>query len=40
MIGPILLGMKKPVYVLSQNSSVTEVVNMATLIATDIQKRS
>lgn len=37
MIGPILLGMKKPVYVLSQNSSVTEVVNMATIAAMDVR---
>jgi malate dehydrogenase (oxaloacetate-decarboxylating)(NADP+) len=39
MIGPILLGMKKPVYVLSQNSSVTEIANMATLAAMDIRSR-
>jgi len=39
LIGPILLGMEKPAYVLSQNSSVTEVVNMATLVAMGIQKR-
>ena len=39
MIGPILLGMKKPIYVLSQNSSVTEIANMATLAAMDIQGR-
>lgn len=39
IIGPILLGMKKPVYVLSQNSSVSEISNMATLAAMDIQGR-
>jgi malate dehydrogenase (oxaloacetate-decarboxylating)(NADP+) len=39
LIGPILMGMKKPAYVLSQNSSVTEVVHMATLVAMNIQKR-
>jgi malate dehydrogenase (oxaloacetate-decarboxylating)(NADP+) len=40
MIGPILLGMNKPIYVLSQNSSVTEIANMATLAVVDIQGRS
>ena len=39
MIGPILLGMKKPIYVLSQNSTVTEIANMATLAAMDIRGR-
>jgi malate dehydrogenase (oxaloacetate-decarboxylating)(NADP+) len=39
IIGPILLGMEKPAYVLSQNSSVTDVVNMATLVAMDLQRR-
>ncbi|MGK5085264.1 NADP-dependent malic enzyme [Bdellovibrionota bacterium FG-1] len=39
IIGPILLGMKKPIYVLAQNSTVTEVVNMATIAAMDGQGR-
>ncbi|MGK5088150.1 NADP-dependent malic enzyme [Bdellovibrionota bacterium FG-2] len=39
LIGPILLGMKKPIYVLAQNSSVTEVVNIATLAAMGGQTR-
>jgi len=38
-IGPILLGMNKPIYVLPQNSTVSEIVNMATLAATDIRGR-
>jgi len=37
LIGPILLGMKKPIYVLAQNSTVTEVVNMATIAVMDVQ---
>jgi malate dehydrogenase (oxaloacetate-decarboxylating)(NADP+) len=40
MIGPILLGMEKPAYILAQNSSVTEVVNMATLAVMEIRARS
>jgi len=40
MIGPILLGMEKPAYILAQNSSVTEVVNMATIAVMDIYARS
>ncbi len=39
MIGPILLGMQKPTYILTQNSGVTEIVNMAILAALDIQGR-
>jgi malate dehydrogenase (oxaloacetate-decarboxylating)(NADP+) len=39
MIGPILLGMNKPIYVLSQNSSVIEIANMAALAVTDIRER-
>ena len=39
LIGPVLLGMKKPIYVLAQNSTVTEVVNMATIAAMDIRGR-
>jgi malate dehydrogenase (oxaloacetate-decarboxylating)(NADP+) len=40
LIGPILLGMKKPIYVLAQNSTVNEVVNMATIAVMDSQGRS
>jgi len=39
MIGPILLGMKKPIYILAENSTVTEVVNIATVAALDIRRR-
>jgi len=38
MIGPILLGLKKPVFVLAQDSSVMEVVNMATLAVANITR--
>jgi malate dehydrogenase (oxaloacetate-decarboxylating)(NADP+) len=38
-IGPILVGMNKPVYVLQQNSDVNDVVNMASIAAMDIQLR-
>jgi len=40
LIGPILLGMKKPAYVLAQNSTVTEVVNMCTLVALNLQRKT
>ena len=33
LVGPILLGMNKPVYVLAQSSGVAEVVNIATMAA-------
>jgi malate dehydrogenase (oxaloacetate-decarboxylating)(NADP+) len=36
-IGPILVGMKKPVFVLQQNSDVTDIVNMAAIAAMEIQ---
>lgn len=38
-IGPILVGMNKPVFVLQQNSDVNEVVNMAAITAMEIQLR-
>ncbi len=38
-IGPILLGLKKPVHVLQLGSSVREIVNMATIAAADAQTR-
>jgi len=38
-IGPILLGMKKPVHILQLGSSVREIVNMAALAAADAQTR-
>ena len=39
-IGPLLLGMKKPVHVLQLGSSVREIVNMVTLAVVDAQKQS
>ena len=39
-IGPLLLGMKKPVHVLQLGSSVREIVNMVTLAVVDAQNRS
>ena len=38
-IGPILLGMNKPVFVLQQGSDVNDVVNMAAITAMEIQLR-
>lgn len=39
-IGPILLGMKKPVHVLQLGSSVREIVNMIAIAAVDAQTRN
>jgi malate dehydrogenase (oxaloacetate-decarboxylating)(NADP+) len=36
-IGPLLLGMKKPVHILQLGSSVREIVNMVTLAVIDAQ---
>jgi len=38
-IGPILLGMKKPVHVLQIGSSVREILNMITVAVVDVQTR-
>ncbi|MBM78554.1 MAG: NADP-dependent malic enzyme [Crocinitomicaceae bacterium] len=38
-IGPILLGMKKPVHVLQIGSSVREILNMITIGVVDVQNR-
>lgn len=38
-IGPILVGMNKPVFVLQQNSDVNDVVNMAAIAAMEVQLR-
>jgi malate dehydrogenase (oxaloacetate-decarboxylating)(NADP+) len=38
-VGPILLGMKKPVHILQLGSSVREIVNMVTIAVTDAQTR-
>ncbi len=39
-IGPLLLGMKKPVHVLQLGSSVREIVNMVTLAVVDAQSQN
>jgi malate dehydrogenase (oxaloacetate-decarboxylating)(NADP+) len=36
-IGPILLGMKKPVHVLQVGSSIRDIVNMAAIAVVDAQ---
>ena len=38
-IGPILLGMKKPVHILQIGSSVREIINMVTIAVVDAQTR-
>lgn len=38
-IGPVLLGMKKPVYILQLGSSVREIVNMVAIAVVDAQNR-
>jgi malate dehydrogenase (oxaloacetate-decarboxylating)(NADP+) len=39
-IGPILLGLKKPVHILQLGSSVREIVNMVTIAVIDAQAKS
>src|SRR5690606_32397412 len=39
-VGPILLGMDKPVHVLQLDSSVREIVNMVTIAVVDVQSRT
>ncbi len=39
VIGPILLGMKKPIHVLQLGSSVREILNMITVAVVDVQTR-
>jgi len=38
-IGPVVLGMKKPVHILQLGSSVREIVNMVTIAVVDAQSR-
>ncbi len=40
VIGPILLGLNKPVHILQLGSSVDEIVNMASYAVMDCQKRN
>jgi malate dehydrogenase (oxaloacetate-decarboxylating)(NADP+) len=39
-IGPILVGMRRPVHVLEQGADVQEIVNMAAVAVMDAQARS
>jgi malate dehydrogenase (oxaloacetate-decarboxylating)(NADP+) len=39
-VGPILLGLKKPVHVLQLGSSVREIVNMVTIAVVNAQEKS
>ena len=39
-IGPILLGLKKPVHILQLGSSVRNIINMATVAVVDAQSKS
>ncbi len=39
-VGPILLGMNKPVHVLQLGSSVREIVNVVTIAVVDAQAKS
>jgi len=40
VIGPVLLGMAKPVHVLQRGCSVQDVMNLATIAAVDWQARN
>lgn len=39
IIGPILMGMNKPVHILQMRSTIDEIVNMATIAVLDVQLR-
>lgn len=39
IIGPVLMGMNKPVHILQMRSSIDEIVNMATIAVLDVQLR-
>jgi malate dehydrogenase (oxaloacetate-decarboxylating)(NADP+) len=38
-IGPVLMGLKKPVHVLQLGSSVREILNMITIAVVDAQNK-
>ncbi|UCC26598.1 MAG: NADP-dependent malic enzyme [Gemmatimonadales bacterium] len=40
VIGPVLLGMAKPVHILQRGSGQQEILNLATIAAVDVQARS
>ncbi len=37
-VGPILMGMNKPVHVLQRGASVDDIVNLAAIAVVDAQK--
>jgi malate dehydrogenase (oxaloacetate-decarboxylating)(NADP+) len=39
-VGPILMGMKKPIHVLQRGDSVADIVNMAAVAVVDAQEAS
>ena len=39
-IGPILMGMRRPVHVLERGADVQDIVNMAAVAVVDAQERS
>ena len=39
-VGPILMGMKKPVHVLQRGDDVSEIVNMAAVAVVDVQQQA
>jgi malate dehydrogenase (oxaloacetate-decarboxylating)(NADP+) len=38
-VGPILLGLNKPVHIVQLGSSVREIVNMVTIAVVDVQAK-
>ena len=38
-IGPIMMGLKKPVHILQLGASVDEIINMAAVVAVDAQEK-
>jgi malate dehydrogenase (oxaloacetate-decarboxylating)(NADP+) len=39
-IGPVLLGMRKPVHILQRGCSVQDIINLSTLASVDWQART
>jgi malate dehydrogenase (oxaloacetate-decarboxylating)(NADP+) len=39
-VGPILLGLKKPVHILQLGSSIRSIINMAVIAVVDAQQKS
>lgn len=39
MVGPILMGLDKPIHIMQMNSSVDEIIQLATLAVLDVQNR-